>query len=800
MRRRSKKRMSQLLKGLFIGLFLLGAIITTTNFLDKGKNKYVSPSPEPQKTEIPAPTISIASEKNKGADAPDNTEAGNDSNAKEGSTTEESTAKEEDTAKSDTYQPTLEGEQTAEDIAAKIKAEQENALAYGFLKATAINPKSKQALKVNFTIFNDKNIKVIEGDSTNNPSFKLPVGRYRVVATLLNLNNQKNNAESSENIVIREDEITRKTFKVAPQITIGVLQVSAINANNKKSLRANFTIQKESGETVATRQNVSSTLFKLDSGSYKVTVTSGQNSDSRTIVIDAGGSSKEVFRLQEASKQGKLLVRALEGRSDNKVAVDISISNENDEVIHNFSEINQTEITLPVGNYSIKVSTNYAHANKNIHVAAGKTLNEIFRFEPPEPAPSTKPLANEEPVVNEEPSANKKPLADKEPSDSKQPANLTDNKTATTNDDAAEKETSEPKKAAVTTDEISEEETPPKEVAITDDVKITAVDTTKINNDLSRIEKTQKAKDLRGSIKIIANNSSDSSPIKSNFYIQTLSGKHIAKKIYADNAKFELEPGTYKVTVRANKRNNLVKTIEIRPNKLLTTTFLLEKSSPTATQASSPKTTRQTPKASPVNNSGTGFLRVLMRPSGNMRANDHRLNSHFVVYKKSGEKVVELTDVKRANFKLDVGEYKVSAINNRSAKSQTIRVRSSQVTNISFNLADFKQAARRATPPMQAPQATPQRTQPQHPANNVVLKGGLRSHIVNQAGQHLKGNLTVRDKLGRVVARANNVSVGVFNLPPARYTIVLEYRDLHGSEKVNIITGETTVQTFTLAQ
>ena len=800
MRRRSKKRMSQLLKGLFIGLFLLGAIITTTNFLDKGKNKYVSPSPEPQKTEIPAPTISIASEKNKGADAPDNTEADNDSNVKEESASKEASTAKEDTAKADTYQPTLEGEQTAEDIAAKIKAEQENALAYGFLKATAINPKSKQALKVNFTIFNDKNIKVIEGDSTNNPSFKLPVGRYRVVATLLNLNNQKNNAESSENIVIREDEITRKTFKVAPPITIGVLQVSAINANNKKSLRANFTIQKESGETVATRQNVSSTLFKLDSGSYKVTVTSGQNSDSRTIVIDAGGSSKEVFRLQEASKQGKLLVRALEGRSDNKVAVDISISNENDEVIHNFSEINQTEITLPVGNYSIKVSTNYAHANKNIHVAAGKTLNEIFRFEPPEPAPSTKPLANEEPVVNEEPSANKKPLADKEPSDSKQPANLTDNKTATTNDDAAEKETSEPKKAAVTTDEISEEETPPKEVAITDDVKITAVDTTKINNDLSRIEKTQKAKDLRGSIKIIANNSSDSSPIKSNFYIQTLSGKHIAKKIYADNAKFELEPGTYKVTVRANKRNNLVKTIEIRPNKLLTTTFLLEKSSPTATQASSPKTTRQTPKASPVNNSGTGFLRVLMRPSGNMRANDHRLNSHFVVYKKSGEKVVELTDVKRANFKLDVGEYKVSAINNRSAKSQTIRVRSSQVTNISFNLADFKQAARRATPPMQAPQATPQRTQPQHPANNVVLKGGLRSHIVNQAGQHLKGNLTVRDKLGRVVARANNVSVGVFNLPPARYTIVLEYRDLHGSEKVNIITGETTVQTFTLAQ
>jgi len=557
-------------------------------------------------------------------------------------------------------------------------------------------------------------------------------------------------------------------------------------------------------------------------------VTSGQNSDSRTIVIDAGGSSKEVFRLQEASKQGKLLVRALEGRSDNKVAVNISISNENDEVIHKFSDISQTEITLPVGNYSIKVSTNYAHANKNIHVAAGKTLNEIFRFEPPEPAPSTEPvneepLAKKEPSANEEPSANKKPLADKEPSASKQPADdkelavkenqataeqpasLSENKPATSNNDTAEKKTSEPEKAAVTTDEKSEEETPPKEVAITDDVKITAVDTSKIKNDLSKVEKTQKAKDLRGSIKIIAKNSSDSSPIKSNFYIQTLSGKHIAKKIYVDTAKFELEPGTYKVTVRANKRNNVVKTLEVRPNKVLTTTFLLEKtrsSSPKATQTSAPKTSSRAPQPSPVSNSGTGFLRVLMRPSGNMRANDNRLNSHFVVYKKSGEKVVELLDVKRANFKLDVGEYKVTAINSHSAKSQTISIRSSQVTNISFNLADFKQAPKRATPPKQAPQNTPRRSQPQRqqPANNVVLKGGLRSHIVNQAGQHLKGNLTVRDKLGRVVARANNVSVGVFNLPPARYTIVLEYRGLRGSEKVNIITGETTVQTFTLAQ
>ncbi len=802
MRRRSKKRMSQLLKGLFIGLFLLFAIITTTNFLDKGKNKYVSSSQESQETEIPTPTINIVSEKSKASnnkitqsnsDSPDDTDANIDS------------AKEEATATNDTYQPTLEGEQTAEDIAAKNKAEQESNISYGFLKATAINPQNKQTLKVNFTIFNDKNIKVIEGTSTNNPSFKLPTGRYRVVATLLNLNNKKTNAESSETIIIREDEITRKMFKVSPPITIGVLQVSAINANNQQSLRANFTVQKENGETVATRQNVSNTLFKLDSGSYKVTVTSGQNSDSRTIVVDAGGATKEVFKLQEASKQGKLMVKALEGRSDNKVTVNIKISDENDVVIHQFNDLSQTEITLPVGNYSISVATSYARANKNIHITAGRTLNEIFRFDPPTPSIETlakkeaSAVQNQAPTAGQQISTNTNAL----PTTEEQTTQPNAEQKANT-EDPTKKENTDNKIVVNTgdTDTAIDEKaktkaTTPTEVMITDDVKITAVDTTKINNDLTRVEKTEKAKSLRGSIKIIAKNSSDSSPIKSNFYIQTLSGKHIVKKIYADDAKFELDPGTYKVTVRANKRNNMVKTIEIHPNKLVTTTFLLEKSGSKKTHTSTQKKSTPSPQRQTNNTNGTGFLRINMRPSGNMQANDNRLNSHFVVYKKSGEKIVELTNVKHANFKLDVGEYKVSAINNRSVKSHTINIRASQVANISFNLADFGQSTRRSTPSKQTPQTSPQR---QQSASNIILKGGLRSHIVNQAGQHLKGNLTVRDKLGRVVARANNVSVGVFNLPPARYTIVLEYQGLRGSEKVNIITGETTVQTFTLAQ
>ena len=798
MRRRRKGRMSQLLKGLFIGLTLLVAIIATTNLLDKGKNKSLETPQAADNTEIPAPAINVIAEDNKlSTDADSNTT----------STTDNPVTPE---TKTDTYKPALEGEQTPEEIADKIKAEQEKSIQYGFLKATAINPKNEQSLKANFTIFNDKNIKVLEGDSTNNPSFKLPVGRYRVVATLLNSKNQETKAESTQNIIIRDEEITRKTFKVSPPVSIGVLQVSAINARNKQIMRANFTVQKENGEVVATRNNVANTLFKLESGSYKVTVRSGGNTDSRTVDIDAGGSTKEIFKLQESSKQGKLLVRAFESSSDKKVNIDIKITNARDEVMQNLTSVNQTEISLPLGNYTINVSTDYAQANKNITIFAGKTVNEVFRFDPPVKPSKEEPVAEKAPIkeeaIVEEKPVKKEPVVKEEPEEEKsEKSNPSDQEEIASENTPTETEITI-KEETTTIDNDN------KETVIFDDVKITAVDEPTVektpeSNDagagatphpalVKEINKefNEDPKPAKGHLRLYAKNKADLTPIKANFYIQTLSGKHIAKKIYADNATFSLDSGTYKVTVRANKRNNIVKTIQVLNNQQINSTFSLEKPTTQSNQASRPVNTNTPPTNSRPNNaSRDGFLRVTMRPSGNIRANDKRLNTHFIILKTSGEKVVELTNVPSANFKLDVGEYKVTAINNRSPNSQTIRIRGGQVTNISFNVSDFQ--SRRATPPKR--QTTAPQRQPSAP---VVLKGGLRSHIVNQSGQHLKGNLTITNNTGRIVARANNVSVGVFNLPPASYTVKLEYQGLQGSERVRIVTGETTVQTFTIAQ
>ena len=59
--------------------------------------------------------------------------------------------------------------------------------------------------------------------------------------------------------------------------------------------------------------------------------------------------------------------------------------------------------------------------------------------------------------------------------------------------------------------------------------------------------------------------------------------------------------------------------------------------------------------------------------------------------------------------------------------------------------------------------------------------------------------MTLASLRGQVVARANDVSVGVFDLPPEPHTIILNYRGLRGSERVNIRPRETTMQTFTVA-
>ena len=701
-------KIGQLLKGVVMGIILILAIVGTMSMMNKGSHgdNNITQIPSTTAPEIKAPDINIAPQTPAETTPLEPVETQSEITPNPAQTSE--------------YKPVLEGEKTA----AEQKAAEEAAKPkFGILKLTTINPNNKENLTADYVVYDDKDTKIAESNNSSAASYRLPVGTYKVVTTLSKSTSTTRNTEpvqSTQTIVINANKISDEVFELEPPTTIGVLQVSATNANNKQSMKANFIVQDEKGETVASRNNVSRTLFKLKAGSYKVTVRSGNNSDFRTIVVDPGESTNEIFKLQESFLQGKVLVRIFETNSNKPVIADIEITTVNGKKVQQLKSVSQTEIALPAGQYTVKATSLNGQLNKNINVTAGQAINQIFRFDTPETS---------------------------------------------------------------TTDAVT----------ITDDVKITGVEpevtppTTPetiepVRPDTS-VADTDTKKEV-GYLKLFARNDNTQKPIKSNFYVQTLNGKHIDKKIYANSAEFSLKPGTYKVTVRSKGRKNIVRKIEISADQTINEAFSLQSMQAPAVTADNnqkadlpvrstePPKPEKTPTVIP-----NGFLNVAMQPAR---------NTHFIIANRKGKKIVELTSVPSGNFKLDTGLYIVTAIHNGQRRKQTIQVHQGKTARLNFNLADFQ---------------TTQVNQPptKKVANNAIHKGVLKSHIVDNTGRHLKGNLTVTNLQGQVVARSNGVSVGVFDLPAVPHTIIVNYQGLKGSEKVNITAGQTTIQTFTIA-
>jgi hypothetical protein len=684
----------QLLKGIIMGIVLILAIIGSMSMLDKDKPSDVNnTSPTTEATdpasvtnttpEIKAPEINIASQ-------------------------EATKIKPEETIKetiTDSFQPVLEGEKPEDE-------KKTEPIKYGILKLSTINPETFENIKANYVVFDNNNTKVKESNNNTSASYRLAVGTYRVVTTLVKSTDStaRDTApiQSTKTITITAHKLNDVVVQLEPPPTIGVLQVSAINAKNNLTLKANFIIQKENDETVASRKNVTNSLFKLKAGSYKVTVKSGNNSDFRTIVVEPGESITEVFKLQEAFTQGKLFVRIIGIQSNTPVRGDIEISTPDERIVQALKAVSQTEIALTTGNYKIKVSGSKGVSSKNITIVAGQSSNQTFRID--------------------------EPLA-----------------------------------------------TAIEPVKINENVKITGVGETKPAEEVVESTNTnanqntaQQDKPVKSILKLFARNAVDQKPLKSNFYVQTPNGKNVDKKIYADSAQFNLPPGKYKITIRSKNRKNIVRNIQVSANQAITEVFSLQSNIPQTKPATTAAPNRELAPPKPAKSPSAipnGFLNVAMQPAR---------NTHFIIANRKGKKVVELTSVPSGNFKLDTGIYVVTAILNGQRRKQTIQVHQGKTARLNFNASDFQKKA-----------AT---------NNSAAVKNGkLRSRIVDNTGRPLKGNITVANARGQVVARANNVTFGVFDLPATPHTVSINYQGLSGSERVNINVGKTTVQTFTIS-
>jgi len=339
--------MSQMLKGIMIGIILILAIVGTMSLLDKNKNTdnnaTVDNSSAKDTSNIQAPAININPQiSNSSSNANNQTYQVNSNQTP-------TIIDEANSATNSVEKPVLEEE-----------AEQPAEIQYGMLTVSSINPENKAKLNAEFVIFDKENVKVAETSNTNTASYQLPVGEYKITATLTQLPNQSGRPipiiQKTQQLKITADTKSNQIFELEPPPTIGILQVSAVSTKaGNKAVRSNFIVQKENGETVATRNNVTNSLFKLNAGSYKVTVRSGSISDFRTIIVEAGESTDETFKLQEAAAQGRVLIRVFDTRSSNPVNADIYIADAQGNLVHELKAVTKTEISLAQGNYKIRV-------------------------------------------------------------------------------------------------------------------------------------------------------------------------------------------------------------------------------------------------------------------------------------------------------------------------------------------------------------------------------------------------------------------------------------------------------------
>jgi len=699
--------MSQLLKGIIIGVVLIMAIIGTMSLLDKDnplssftKKKSDITSTQVNK-DIVAPSITLNPDNSKNVSNSSNTSTIGDLNAE--IIDESNDSNQDNIANNETNpKPVLEDERTPEEAINK-----EPPVVFGMMEINTVNSSNNQPLKANYTVFDKDNKRIAESNDASSASYRLPSGQYKVETTLMKVDEATNQKvpvlTKSRYMIVRENSTANQTFELEPPASTGVLQVSA--KMNNQIIRANFVIQKANGEIVASRNNVTNSLFKLGTGAYKVSVSSGNNKDFRSVEVKAGESTQTVFILKEATTQGKLLVRIFDTRSSNPVRANITISKSNGSVVQDLKASTQTELSLAAGEYNISVVGPNGTSNKSVRINSGQALSEIFRFD-------------------------------------------------TSNPDIA------------STDNSNTNGT-----QINDNVTIKPVETQPVTQIEPEPETTTNNDTV--TLNVFSKDEITGKPMKSNVYIQTMQGQHLDKKTYVDKANFNLKPGVYKVTVRAKNRTNNVKTIRLSKNQDISETFLLrnpnnrtpEPAIKEVASNSTPVTPTNTQKIIP-----TGFLNVSMQAPNNQQVNRNTLRSDFIVTKVSGEKIVELAKVPGGNFKLDIGNYFVTAVYNNKRQRRRISVKQNQNTRLNFITSDF-----------------------------LLEKGVLRSRIVDEVGRGLKGNLIVRNMAGKIVAQANQVSSAIFNLPPVRHTVIVNYEGLSGSEVIRISPNETTVQTFTIA-
>ena len=707
----------QLFKGIIIGVVLILAIIGTMSLFEKMKNTeevdiMETVSDEPVVISPPRIDVEPTSQTPAAPVERQKTETALLENAKND-------------------QARINQESKKVELGAEKKPLDPSVLSYGLLQVSAVNPDNNEKLTASFVIFNKDNQRVAEIKNVENYAFRLPEGQYKLVAVWSPKKQTERvikPIESEEYLTVRANDVVEKTIEIKPPLGIGILQISTVNASTGIPLKADYHIFNKKGDVLATRTNVSNSLFKLKSGAYKVTVTKGTKRNDRMVVVDSGISTNEVFELYDVHQLGKVNIRVVNKNNNKPLKADVSILKSTGETIQVLKAVSQTELSLPAGRYTIVVLGEKSQSKKDITLQAGNIITEVFSFG----STPTPLLAPDE-------------------------VKITDNVTIS---------------GVHTSDEKSPDDQDLEQVKDSQTDKNDAVDATTTMTPNDEEKDTQKS--LNPSVlTLFSIDKNSEKPLKANFYVQHLNGENVDRKIYADSATFELEPGEYKVTVRATGYTNIVKKIRIVKKQSMNQRFYFVKSDPAVQDKLNQLTQAESNTSDKKVTLSSGFLNIQMMPPQ---------RSYFMVTSRTGQKIAELSNVPAAKFKLDVGQYTVIAVLNNVRHEKQIKVIKNKVVNLRFKVSEFRGVAGINPSPAAIP-----------------ALGILKSRIVDDLGRPLRGDLVVTSRTGKIVAQSKSVTIGQFKLPAGSYTITLEYNGLVGSERIQITAGKTIIQTFTVA-
>lgn len=238
-----------------------------------------------------------------------------------------------------------------------------------------------------------------------------------------------------------------------------------------------------------------------------------------------------------------------------------------------------------------------------------------------------------------------------------------------------------------------------------------------------------------GSLEIVSQTAENGMPIKANVYIQQANGTQIDKATYTAKATFSLKPGTYKVTVRAEGRGSLSRTITLPAQAVVNEIFPLpaisNRPSTTAPPASQPPAA---PASTPVASAGTGKLRVVA-----LAAEDGQpLQVNFTVSRPNGAIIQQFNHVAMAELAVPAQEVTVQFNYQGFQGEKRLQVTQGQTVTHTFNIKGTHQ------PDPPSPVPAPQPVPPQAPSpaqQGQPQPGNLQDMLMQRLQQELNKRL-----------------------------------------------------------